>query len=338
MTASATGDLNSEIRYTAFGTIRYENGTTPTDYRYTGQLQQAVIGLDYYNARWYDPQLGRFIQADTVVANPYTAASYDRYSYVANNPINHNDPTGHFWWVLAGAAIGAAISYGAQVAYNYHNGMTGTSAWTNVNGSAIVSGALLGAGAVLFAPAVVSLAADALRGTALITGSTGLFTAGASAYSLANIVEANVAFGSPFSKPVPILQYDSNASGITQADGAAQANGQSRVQTYADDPALTKANRAQSLKGYDTSDEFQRHEYPYASSLEGGKGASVTYVNPSENASHGRQMAQFFSFNSSTCGSVYYVQTWYAPQITWPSDYYFNYLFGGYNSNIKRLQ
>jgi RHS repeat-associated protein len=95
VTASATGDLNSEIRYTAFGTIRYENGITPSDYRYTGQLQQAVIGLDYYNARWYDPDLGRFIQADTVVANPYAASNYDRYSYTNNNPVKYNDPTGH---------------------------------------------------------------------------------------------------------------------------------------------------------------------------------------------------------------------------------------------------
>jgi RHS repeat-associated protein len=95
VTATATGDLNSEIRYTAFGTIRYENGITPTDYRYTGQLQQAVIGLDYYNARWYDPQLGRFIQADTVIANANDPISYDHYAYVGNNPINRTDPTGH---------------------------------------------------------------------------------------------------------------------------------------------------------------------------------------------------------------------------------------------------
>jgi RHS repeat-associated protein len=87
--------LNSEIRYTAFGTIRYQNGVTPTDYRYTGQLQQAVIGLYYYNARWYDPQLGRFVQADTIVANPYAAVSYDRFSYVSNNPINLSDPSGN---------------------------------------------------------------------------------------------------------------------------------------------------------------------------------------------------------------------------------------------------
>jgi len=95
VTASATGDLNSEIRYTAFGTIRYENGITPTDYRYTGQLQQAVIGLDYYNARWYDPELGRFVQADTVIANANDPASYDRYAYAGNNPISNSDPTGH---------------------------------------------------------------------------------------------------------------------------------------------------------------------------------------------------------------------------------------------------
>jgi RHS repeat-associated protein len=55
-----------------------------------------VVGLDYYNARWYDPELGRFIQADTVIANANDPTSYDRYAYVDNNPVNHNDPTGHF--------------------------------------------------------------------------------------------------------------------------------------------------------------------------------------------------------------------------------------------------
>jgi len=127
VTASATGSLNSEIRYTAFGTIRYENGITPTDYRYTGQLQQAVIGLDYYNARWYDPQLGRFIQADTIISNAKNPASYDRYAYVNNNPINHNDPTGHFvpliviaaWvvanseWLFPAIIMAAVTAYGA---------------------------------------------------------------------------------------------------------------------------------------------------------------------------------------------------------------------------------
>lgn len=47
----------------------------------------------FYNARWYDPGLGRFAQADTMLDNPITG--WDRYSYVQNNPVRYTDPTGH---------------------------------------------------------------------------------------------------------------------------------------------------------------------------------------------------------------------------------------------------
>jgi hypothetical protein len=47
----------------------------------------------FYNARWYDPALGRFAQADSVV--PDGVQGYDRYAYANNNPILYNDPTGH---------------------------------------------------------------------------------------------------------------------------------------------------------------------------------------------------------------------------------------------------
>jgi RHS repeat-associated protein len=45
----------------------YTGGVTPTDYRYTGQLQLPVTGLYFYNTCFYDPLLGRFIQPDTIV-------------------------------------------------------------------------------------------------------------------------------------------------------------------------------------------------------------------------------------------------------------------------------
>jgi RHS repeat-associated protein len=41
--------------------------TTPTGYRYTGQRQDDTLGLYDYNARYYDPDIGRFISADTIV-------------------------------------------------------------------------------------------------------------------------------------------------------------------------------------------------------------------------------------------------------------------------------
>jgi RHS repeat-associated protein len=51
------------------------------------------FGLMFYNARWYDPALGRFAQADTIV--PAGVQGLDRYAYVGNSPINYNDPSGH---------------------------------------------------------------------------------------------------------------------------------------------------------------------------------------------------------------------------------------------------
>jgi RHS repeat-associated protein len=49
--------------------------------------------LMFYNARWYDPSLGRFAQADSIV--PAGVQGYDRYAYVNNNPVNLTDPSGH---------------------------------------------------------------------------------------------------------------------------------------------------------------------------------------------------------------------------------------------------
>ncbi|MBN1536942.1 MAG: RHS repeat-associated core domain-containing protein [Anaerolineales bacterium] len=49
--------------------------------------------LYYYNARWYDPQLGRFAQADSIV--PQGVQGLDRYAYVNNNPVKYTDPSGH---------------------------------------------------------------------------------------------------------------------------------------------------------------------------------------------------------------------------------------------------
>jgi RHS repeat-associated protein len=83
------------LRYSAFGETRYSSGITATNYRYTGQLQQADINLYYYNARYYDPALGRFVQSDTVIPQPNSVQGYDRYAYVNNNPLRYTDPSGH---------------------------------------------------------------------------------------------------------------------------------------------------------------------------------------------------------------------------------------------------
>lgn len=48
-----------------------------------------------YKARFYSPTLGRFIQPDSIIPNAANPQNWNRYSYVLNNPIRFNDPTGH---------------------------------------------------------------------------------------------------------------------------------------------------------------------------------------------------------------------------------------------------
>ena len=66
-----------------------------TDYRFTGQMEDSKTGLYYYNARYYDPQIGHFISPDSIVPDPMQVMDYQRYAYVRGNPINASDPTGH---------------------------------------------------------------------------------------------------------------------------------------------------------------------------------------------------------------------------------------------------
>lgn len=47
-------------------------------------------------ARWYDPQVSRWLSPDTIVPSPANPQSLNRYSWVLNNPLLYIDPTGMF--------------------------------------------------------------------------------------------------------------------------------------------------------------------------------------------------------------------------------------------------
>ncbi len=97
VTTSSTGVYQSETLYKPWGEMRYNSGSLPTKYTYTGQYSNvADFGLMNYNARWYDPALGRFAQADTLIPQPSDPQAWDRYAYVENNPLRYTDPSGHF--------------------------------------------------------------------------------------------------------------------------------------------------------------------------------------------------------------------------------------------------
>ena len=67
---------------------------TGESYKYTGQKEVKSIGLYYYNARWYDPDIGRFNRQDDWQGEKEEPQSQNPYIYVMNNPLKYNDPTG----------------------------------------------------------------------------------------------------------------------------------------------------------------------------------------------------------------------------------------------------
>jgi RHS repeat-associated protein len=98
---SDSGGSQTEINlYYPFGrtqpTTPVKQASFQVSRRFTGQVLDAESALYYYNARYYDPELGRFIQPDTIIPDLSNPQSYNRYSYVCNNPINRNDPLGRF--------------------------------------------------------------------------------------------------------------------------------------------------------------------------------------------------------------------------------------------------
>jgi RHS repeat-associated protein len=87
----------SRTVYYPYGEQRWSasGGTLPTDFTFTGQRAEDGLGLMDYHARYYDPALGRFISADTIVPDPENPQDLNRYSYVRNSPLNYQDPSGH---------------------------------------------------------------------------------------------------------------------------------------------------------------------------------------------------------------------------------------------------
>jgi RHS repeat-associated protein len=92
--SDANGVRIAAYEYQPYGKVSKLWGEDVTDYKFTGKELDST-GLYYYGARYYDPEIGRFTQADTIVPKPFNPQSFNRYSYCLNNPIRYIDPSGH---------------------------------------------------------------------------------------------------------------------------------------------------------------------------------------------------------------------------------------------------
>jgi RHS repeat-associated protein len=81
--------------YTPFGTQMWTEGSTSSNWGYTGEWWDASMGMVYLRARWYALGTGRFTQRDSRPGDYYRGLNLNPYLYVLAAPTNHTDPSGH---------------------------------------------------------------------------------------------------------------------------------------------------------------------------------------------------------------------------------------------------
>jgi len=111
LVTDGTGAVVEQTEYTPYGSVSVHTGSVKVTQKFTGQTLDAATGLYYYHARYYDPTLGRFTQADTIVPSPGDPQTLNRYAYARNNPLAFVDPTGNsFWSKFFGAIVGIFVT------------------------------------------------------------------------------------------------------------------------------------------------------------------------------------------------------------------------------------
>ena len=88
-------EIVEENEYYDFGNLKNHEGEENSKYKYTGKEFDEESGLYNYGARFYNPEVGRFITADTIKGKIENPQTLNRYAYTLNNPMKYVDPDGH---------------------------------------------------------------------------------------------------------------------------------------------------------------------------------------------------------------------------------------------------
>ena len=160
------GNSEEDLVYYPYGETFTNTGTADVAYKYTGKERDGSTGLYFYEARYYDAALGRFISADTIVPRPGNPQDFNRYTYAANNPVLYNDPSGHCPICFAvGFAVIGGVAAGFQS--DWDAGAIFKGAFVGFVGGAAAGGGGFGAGLVF---SNVSSATGSLVAATLATG------------------------------------------------------------------------------------------------------------------------------------------------------------------------
>ena len=122
---ASTNTVVASYTYDAWGNVLSESGTLAhiNRFRYRSYYFDEETWLYYLQSRYYDPALGRFINADAFASTGQGVLGNNMFAYCGNNPVNIIDPDGRMWKLILGAVIlavalgGCSSSVGAAPEY-----------------------------------------------------------------------------------------------------------------------------------------------------------------------------------------------------------------------------
>ena len=89
----STGEIQTNYAYDPFG-VPVMGGDVSNPYQYTGEAWDGEVGLLYLRARYYQPEVGRFVTKDPWPGSQWNPSASNRYVYVMNDPVNMIDRSG----------------------------------------------------------------------------------------------------------------------------------------------------------------------------------------------------------------------------------------------------
>ena len=103
----ASGQVLDTYAYDAYGNLLSHFGDSNNAYLFAGEQRDSQTDLDYLRARYYDPNIGRFISADAYDGNLSDPLTLHDYQYAHLNPVMNTDPSGYL--TLGEKAAGIAL-------------------------------------------------------------------------------------------------------------------------------------------------------------------------------------------------------------------------------------
>jgi len=89
------GKVVTRTEYLPYGETWIQEGESRNRPKFNSQELDAETNFYFYNARYYDPEICRFVTADNVIDGEYDTQGWNRFAYCRGNPIAYKDPTGH---------------------------------------------------------------------------------------------------------------------------------------------------------------------------------------------------------------------------------------------------